>query len=350
MASSNTIGIGLVGAGMWGETHALVYSRHPKATVVAVADADPARAEGLARKYGAKRWYGRIDALVEDPEVDAIAVATPDFAHRDPIVLAARFGKSVLVEKPLATTADDLDAIERAVKSSGIKVMVDFHNRWNPPIALARESIERGELGEIVSAYYRLSDTLYVPTEMLSWARYSSPLWFLGPHIVDTVCWLIGDEVARVYAVSRSKVLVKRGIDCPDIYQAILEFRGGAIASIETSWIVPNSHPNINDHKASVIGTKGMIALDLSNNSTIVRFTEHDVENPDFLVMPVIHGEPAGFAYQSIRHFVDRLADGRPFLASFEDGIKVSRILLAIAESAESGKPVDLGAPKGGER
>lgn len=153
--------------------------------------------------------------MMRDPEIDAVAVVTPDFAHCGPIVAAARAGKHVIVEKPLATTEVDVREIAEAVRKAGITLMVDFHNRWSPPVVLTRDNIEKGDLGKIISAYVRLNDTVQVPTRLLSWAAKSSVLWFLGSHTVDMLHYLLDDEVERVYAVSRSEVLQGQRIRCP---------------------------------------------------------------------------------------------------------------------------------------
>ena len=93
---------------------------------------------------------------------------------------AARAGKHVLVEKPLATSREDVNAIVQAAKQNGVRVMCDLHNRVNPPFALARQRIAGGELGEVRSLYMRMNDACSVATEMLSWAKESSILWFVG--------------------------------------------------------------------------------------------------------------------------------------------------------------------------
>ncbi len=340
--SMKKIGFGIIGAGMWGRAHAEVYSTHPMAALAAICDTDLEKARALAAQFGSPPVYGNFERLMEDPAVDAVAVVTPDFAHCTPILAAARTCKDVLVEKPLATTSEDLDRILEAVTRSGVRCMVDFHNRWSPPIVVARQSIAAEELGRLVSAYVRLNDTIHVPTCMLSWAARSSILWFLGSHAVDTLRFLSGDEVERVYAVVRSGVLNARGIEVPDIYQAILEFRSGMIATTENNWIVPDTNPSVNDFKINVLGSKGMISLDLTHNQLIEKYLEKSAFHPDVLVAPCIHGKRPGFAYESIRTFVDCLAQDKPLPVTLKDGIRVSRVILAMFESAAKGEPVTV--------
>ncbi|NLY29137.1 MAG: gfo/Idh/MocA family oxidoreductase, partial [Firmicutes bacterium] len=111
---------------------------------------------------------------------------------------------------------------------------------------------------------------------------------------------------------------------------------------MENGWITPNTHPCVNDIKFNITGTKGMINLDLSNNQMIERFTEDKNDRPDVLVRHFIHGKPKGFAYESIRHFVDCLVSGEEFLVSIYDAANTSLVILAIFESVATGKPVKV--------
>ena len=342
MKLKDPIRFGVIGVGLWGEVHAEIYSNHPYAALAAVCDRDSKRAKQVAQAYGAERVYTDFRDLAADPGIDAVAVVTPDFAHRDPIVAAAEAGKHIITEKPLATTREDAEAVAKAVRKAGITFMVDFHSRWNPPLAIARQNIAEGKLGRIVSAYFRLNDTISVPTEMLSWAEKSSILWFLGSHTVDSLRFLFEDEVERVYSVSRSSVLKSRGVDVPDLYQSVMEFRSGIVATIENNWIIPNTHPSVNDIKVNILGSKGMINMDLTNNQMIERYLEDSTDHPDCLVKPRVRDRHVGFAYESIRDFVDCLFLGKEVQANLEDGLNVTKVVLAIMESASTGAPVTV--------
>jgi predicted dehydrogenase len=333
---------GLIGVGTWGNVHAETYSTYNRASLTAVCDLDAARARKTAQQWGAHRVYTDYHEMLRDPDIDAVAVATPDFAHREAIVAAARAGKHIIVEKPLATTRQDLDQIAEAVTKAGVTFMVDFHCRWCPPLVVARTDIENGVIGEIVSAYLRLNNTLYVPLKMLSWAGKTSILWFLGSHTIDALRFLLRDEVVRVYSVSRSGVLRGKGVDVPDIYQTILEFAGGPVATIENHWIMPDTSPSYNDFKVSIVGSKGMFNMDLTHNQLIERYLEDRCDNPDVIDAPLIRGRHVGFVYESIRHFVDCVADDKPVAATLDDGMRVSTVILAIMQSASTREPVKV--------
>jgi predicted dehydrogenase len=342
MNMKDPIRFGVIGVGLWGQVHAEIYSNHPYTTLAAVCDRDSKRAKQVAERYGSERVYTDFRDLAADPDIDAVAVVTPDFAHRDPIVAAAEAGKHIITEKPLATTLEDAEAIAKAVRIAAITFMVDFHSRWNPPLAITKKNIADVKLGSIVSAYFRLNDTISVPTEMLSWAEKSSILWFLGSHTVDSLRFLFEDEVERVYSVSRSSVLKGRGIDVPDLYQSVLEFRSGIVATIENNWIIPNTHPSVNDIKVNILGSKGMINMDLTNNQMIERYLEDSSDHPDCIVKPQVRDKHVGFAYESIRDFVECLFLGKEVQANLEDGLKVTKVVLAIMESASTGLPVTV--------
>lgn len=336
------IKMGIIGAGLWGNVHGEIYSTHPSSVLTAVCDLNREQADAVSRKYGNPDVYTDYREMLRKADIDAVAVVTPDFAHAAPIIAACEAGKHVLVEKPLATTREDLAAIRKAVESANIKLMVDYHNRWNPPIALARDDIREGKLGTIMSAYYRLNDVISVPLEMLSWSGKSSILWFLGSHTVDTLRFLFDDEVARVYSVSRSVVLKERGLMVPDLYQTILEFRGGPVATIENNWIVPNSNPFINDIKANILGSRGMLDMDISHNNLYQRFLETGYDHPDCIIKPRIFGQTKGFACESIRHFIEALSEGKDPMVGLEDGVRVSQVILSIFESAKTRQSVEV--------
>jgi predicted dehydrogenase len=332
----------IVGAGIWGENHAKIYQAHPFCQVAAVCDRDRGKAEALAAKIGIDRYYDDYREMFKTSGCDAAAIVTPDFAHAEAAICAAEHKKHILVEKPLATTRDEVFAMREAFAKNGVRVMVDLHNRWSPPFNVAHQSLERGELGKPYSAYMRLNDIKWVATDMLPWAASSSILWFLGSHSVDTLRWFFSDEVARVYAVSRKGLLASLGVDTVDTYLTTLEFKNGGIAQMENGWITPNANPCVNDIKFNILGDRGMISLDLSSHNLIQKYTDEKVQVPDVLVQHSIFGYPRGFAFESIRSFVDCILSGEEFRVSVEDAANTSLVILSIMESARTGQPLEV--------
>jgi len=335
-------GFGLIGCGTWGAVHARTYQASPWARLVEVCDKDANRAAHFAEQYGAQKHSSDWLELLANPEIQAVSIATPDFAHSEVVIAAIEAGKDVLSEKPLASTVEDCRRILAARERKSIKLMVDFHNRWNLPFLSIRRQLEAGELGKLLAINIRLNDTLFVPTRMLSWAARSSPAHFLGSHIIDLVRWMSGAEVSRVYAVSRSVVLKDAGVDTPDFFQYILELSSGATAMVENCWIVNESSPSVFDFQSEFIAAKGTAYVNASHNRTVEIYTDRGVQLPDVAGAPDRYGQPVGFAVAAIEHFIDCVVNDKQPMVTGEDGLSVARVLAAIEESAATRHPVDV--------
>ena len=339
--------LGVVGAGICGRMHVRAYVQHPSAELVGICDLDESRAKQVAEEFGVPNWYGNLDELLATG-LDGLSVATPDAAHAGIAVRAAEDGVHVLVEKPLATSLGECERMIAAAAEKDVFLMVDWHNRWNPPCFHAWNAIRNGELGEVRYIYYRLSDTIYVPTRMLPWAGESSVMLFLGSHALDTTCWLMGRAPTRVYCKRQEGVLTGMGIDTADMYVTMVDFAGGATAVIENSWVLPQTAPSLIDHKCEIIGSDGVIYLDLTHHRAFAKYTPGtsggfpDAAYADMFIAPEIQGRQVGFAVESIYHFVECIRDGKKPLISGEDGLLNTRLTLAAEESAREGRPVGL--------
>ena len=348
----NDAGMGVIGVGTWGKLHAEVYASTPGVRLEAVCDADEARATAVARECGGAVFTSYVELLF-DPTVIAVSVVLPDFLHVEACLMAISRGKHVLVEKPLATTEEEALRIIEAARSAGVTLMVDFHNRWSPMFCALKDSLDRGDLGSPRYTYYRLNDTIYVPTEMLSWAGRSTVAWFLASHCLDTLLWLFdarsasegesGDLPVRVTCLTRSRVLTdERDVNTPDLYLTTVEWRSGMVTVIENCWILPEGEPSVFDLKCDVIGSKGAFHIDGSHHGA-ARLVMSSAANPDVLVAPRIHGVPTGFAAESIRHFAACVATGAEPMVDGVDGLAVTRLILHMEESARRGCAVEVG-------
>jgi predicted dehydrogenase len=335
-------GFGVIGTGVWGETHLKTYSTHPGAELACICDLNEDLVKERAEQYGAGCWTTDYEELLDSDDVDAVSVVTPDFLHREVAVAAAEAGKHILLEKPMATTVEDCEAMIDAAEANGVTLMVDFHNRWNPAMWNIKKRIDSGELGTPEMMTLRLNDTIYVPTEMLSWAGDSTVVWFLGSHSVDLVRWFFEDEVSRIYSVSRSRVLADRGIDTPDYFHTICELEGGGVAHIENCWIMSDEMPAVADFKVEMVGSEGTALADVTAHGMLKSYTPEGAIYPDMAVVTDVHGKPNGFGVQSIRHFADCVIEGTEPLVSPMDGLENTRALVAIHESADSGQPVEV--------
>jgi predicted dehydrogenase len=333
----STVTLGIIGAGIWGTNHALALTTCPRARVEMICDRDGARAKTLGERFGCA-WTTRIEELAASG-IDAVTIATPDHLHRDPAVAMLRAGKHVMVEKPLATTVADGFAMVRAAEDAGRMLMVDFHARWHPLFMGAKGYVERGELGDPVMAYARLSDTIYVPTRMLSWSGRSGPEWFLFPHTMDLVRWLFGRDPIEVYAKGRRGLLDGMGIHSWDAIQAMVEFEGRAFCTFETSWILPESYSNVVDNRLSVYGEKG--GIEVRNEPSLWAFTDR-FHTPFSSESVTRYGKVWGYQYEPIRYFVDCVADGVAPEATGRDGLIVTAMIEATLQSLAERRPVAI--------
>jgi predicted dehydrogenase len=337
-----TIGIGLIGCGIWGSVHAQTYASSPLAKLINICDEDGDRAEAFSEKYSAKRFTTNYKEVISDPHIHAVSIATPDHTHTPIIMDALKAGKHVLVEKPLATTIQECEQILAARDAAGTILMVDFHNHWNIPFLQVKKMIDSGELGDLQMINIRLNDTIFVPTKMLSWASKSSPAHFLGSHVVDLIRWLSGNEITKVYSVSRSKVLRDKGIDTPDFYQTILELSNGASAYVENCWIVAETAPNVFEFRCEFIGSRGSTFVNLSHHRMIEKYTEEGGSFPDVLGIVDRYGKAAGFCTAPMEHFLDCIIQNKSPLTTGEDGLAATKVVQAMEESAKRGLPVSI--------
>jgi len=331
------IGVGVIGVGVFGENHCRTYTDDPGADLKAICDANEARLNEIGDRFGVADRYTDYRALLARDDIQAVSIATPDFLHCEFAVAAARAGKHILLEKPMATTEAECDTIRQAVEQAGVRLFVDFHNRFNPPMVVVREALQSGELGALQMMYVRLSDGIWVPTGMLSWGAKSTVAWFLACHCVDLIQWLSGSKVTRVFSISRSRVLKSRGVDTPDFFQTTLELSNDEVAVVENCWILADSMPSVAHFLLEAVGEKGHMEVNALQNSLIRKYLPDGATAPDIMCAPTIHGRPTGFAIESIRHFLRILEGAQPILPGPAEATHVTRVVAAIHASAERG-------------
>lgn len=333
---------GVIGAGTFGSRHIQAYDRNPDVELVGVLELNRELAEAAIAKFARTPVpvYTDINEFLAIEGLEAVSVATPDHLHAEVAIAVARAGKHLLVEKPLATTIPEAKAIVDAANEAGITLMVDFHNRVNPPFMQAYDAVRDGRVGDVSYVYARLSNTVDVAAG-LRWASSSSSLWFLSSHMVDVAQWVIGQKIVKVTAKASSGILEKRGINTPDIFAVIAEFENGALGVFEHAWILPSGSPSNKDLKFEVLGSEGAVFIDSSHNRAVEITTGVKSNYPDVLAPP--YGPHlTGFILESITQFVDAVAGRGPVLATGEEGLQVTAVLCAIIESIESGGPIDV--------
>ena len=334
------IGTAIIGAGIMGKNHARVYHELDQTEVIAAADLVESNAKELAALYNADSYTDYEQMLVDD-RIQAVSVATPDFAHYEPVVACLQAGKHVLVEKPMTTTLDEADRILDVVRETGLKFMVNYSHRWVPSYYQAKVFIEEGKIGQPLMGYTRKNDHLYVSTEMFGWAGRTSSAMFLSAHDIDLVRWYLDSEGDEVTARAVSVVLKKRGITAPDAIQAQVKFKSGAVVTFESCWIYPNTWPSMVDSFISLTGTEGVIYLERDKEQVKLGTPEAYTYPRNLLTFPIF-GKLQGAFQLSLSHFIECIVEDREPIVCGTEGRNVSAILCAIHESIEAGEAVKV--------
>ena len=330
--------IGVIGLGIMGEQYVRIYNSHPLATVTAICNRSRGRLDEVGNKYGIEARYTDYQELLSQASVDAVCVATPDFAHFQPTKAALEANKHVLCEKPFTTElheADELLALTRARPKQ--KLQVAFNHRWLSSYYHGFATINKGEIGEPLVGYARKNDTIYVPTEMINWAAKTTPTHFLGAHDIDLMRWFMASEPVSAHAFGIKRVLVARGIDTYDVIQAQVRFKSGSFATIESGWIYPNTFPTIVDSFVEVIGSRGHVHFDRKRES-IELSTEKQFTYPKTFLNYEVFGKLRGAFVECLSDFLDAVLNDTPPSVTAFDGRQVSAVLDAISRSLVSGK------------
>lgn len=331
----------VIGVGIFGEIHVSAYKSYEKAELVKICDLNEKRAKEISEKYNVK-YTTDYKEIAQDKEIQAVSVATPDFAHKDIVVEMLKNGKDVLVEKPMATNISEAESMVEEAKKQNRILMTDFHNRFNPYIVQIKESFDKGEAGDISFIYTRLSDRIDVPLKWFNWSGKSGPHWFLFPHIVDLSCWFAKSLPEKIFAVGKKGVLSSYGVDTYDTVTAILDF-GKFYAVVETSWIIPETWPAICDFCFKLEGSKGRLVVDFGEAITkISSDVTKQLSYPFVIGETNIENKPFGFAVLPIYHFVDCILQNKKPIISPEDGLNNVKIIAKIVESIEKGKIVNF--------
>jgi len=330
--------IGIVGAGLRGRLFAAALATRSDVRVVAFAEPSQRVAAAATEATGIDVVASHID-LLERYSPDAVIVATPDFAHRQVAVDVALTGTHLLIEKPLATTLEDAEAIAAAVREGGGRCLVGFENRWNPHVVAALHAVESGDLGDHVTSSATLSNSYFVPTEMLSWAALSSPAWFLMPHSLDLILALSGRVPVSVTAAGSRGILTARGVDTWDVVHALITFDDGTTASLSSTWVLPDARDGIVDFQFASIGTKGSVTADLGHQGlTLVT----DKQRATWPLGSSVGHNPSGPAAWMVLDFATNLISGEPLGPDVEHGLLVTKTICAMEESLRTGRSVVL--------
>lgn len=231
MTEQETIGVGIIGAGWFGERHAVALR---VAGGFRLVGACSARSEGLAAFTAAHggAGYANADALLADPAIKAVVIATPHDTHADLACKAAAHGKAILLEKPMAPTLAACDAIAARVAETGVPFMVGHTQRFAPSVAAARALLRSGDLGRVRFGTSTMVKLWMEPNRKPWHLRNDSGggmLMTAGIHALDRLLWLVGERVERVFAVASAAFHAQ---EADDSALLLLRFAGGAAATV----------------------------------------------------------------------------------------------------------------------
>ena len=321
------IKVGVIGVGFMGRNHALAYKKIPEAELVGVADVDSERSRAVADEAGVQSYTDSHDLLVESG-AQAVSICTNDQFHVEPSLAAFHAGSHVLLEKPIATTLEDADRILEAAEEAGRCFLVGHILRFEPRYLEAKNAVDSGEIGDVISVYARrlnhqgAQDVLKGRVSVLS---------FLGVHDFDVCQWLTGSRASRVYCESADGLLRSRGYNVEDQTFTTIRFDGGAVACVEAGWALPNTHPRQADFALEVIGTKGVINLELMSSGI-------SLCGQDGLRYPRL-----GDALEKqLEHFVHCIRGLESPAITGQEARHAMEISLAAQESAKNCLPVEL--------
>jgi len=370
------IGIGLIGSGFMGRSHAIafravsgIFSDIAATPVLEIlADIDAPTAARAANAMGFARSTGDWHALIADPAVHVVDITTPNQLHKPMALAAIAAGKHVYCEKPLAPTAADAQEMADAAERAGVQTFVGFNYLKNPLLAFAREVIEGGEIGEVVSFRgLHAEDYMADPAALWTWrldpVGGHGAIADIGSHILSIARYLCGDivevcgQVATVIgerpaapgASETRKVLVD------DQARALLRFASGATGSVEASWVATGRKMTI---AFEITGTKGTLAFDQERMNEIQLYVTGQARgregfktilsgpaHPHYAPFCPAPGHHLGFNDMKtieVRAILAALSGGPVFLPDFREAARIQATVDAVVTSARERRWVSV--------
>jgi len=335
----------LVGCGKIAKKHAHVIQNYlDDAEIVGFCDKVPERAQKFGEKYNAAAFSSvqQMMASVGD-EIDIINILTPSGIHYQSVTELVRYGKPLVVEKPIALQLEEADEIVRACDAHGVKIFVVHQNRYNVPIVKAREAFAQGRLGKLVMGTVRLrwkrDQTYYDSANWRgTWAYDGGVFTNQASHHIDMLTWFMGD-VESVKAVGVTRLV---NIECEDTGAAIIRFTNGAIGIIE---VTTATRPKDLEGSISILGEQGSIVIGgfFMNELTTWEFEEPQPD--DEIVFEKYGKNPEGWGYnlgEYLKGVIQSIKNGKAGLVDGLEGRKSLELISAIYESIETGREIPL--------
>jgi len=339
------LGFGIIGCGTIANWHVAGVRACKDAVLVGAADAKPEFSEKFCAKYGIKQFMS-VEEMLASPEIDVVCICTPSGLHAPYAIQAAKAGKHIMLEKPMALTVESCDEVIKACDENNVKCGVISQSRFTKTIQTIKKAIEDGKLGKIVTAdvsmkYYRSPEYYAGSSWRGTWAMDGGgALMNQGIHGIDALQYLMGN-VKSIYGYART---LARDIEVEDTCSAVLEFENGAVGIIQGTTSVYPGYPR----RISISGTKGTITI----NEEL--FECYDIEGEDTLPEGVVIGgdQRSGAADPTnmdttghemhIADLVDAILNDKDPMITPRDGKRPVQIITAIYKSSQTGEKVEL--------
>ena len=325
--------VGVVGLGYWGPNLARNFDRLPGAELRWLCDASDEALERWGRAFPGARTTASVDDLLADDSLDAVVVATPVPTHAELAIRVLEAGKHCFVEKPLARSEQEAEAVSEAARGSGRVLMVGHLLEYHPGVERLSQLVSSGELGEL----------RYVYSNRLNLGKHrqdENALWSLGAHDVSVILRLAGEEPYECSAVGES--YVKPGVE--DVVFAFMRFRSGLVAHMHLSWLDPHK-----ERRFTVVGSKRMATFDdmeLERKLTVYdkgfdedysSYGEYIARSGDVFSPRIPNDEPLSI---ECRHFLECVRDGAEPRSGAESALRVVRVLEQLQRSLTEGAGV----------
>jgi UDP-N-acetyl-2-amino-2-deoxyglucuronate dehydrogenase len=340
-----TLGFALVGCGNIARKHAHALHHYlDEATIGAFVDRDLSRAQEFSRKYGAPAFCSTEEMMrAVGDRIDVLSVLTPSGSHCESVLDLVKYGRPLVVEKPLALRLEDADRMIEACDVHGVKLFVVHQNRYNLPIVKAREAMEQGRFGRLVLGTVRLRWTrnqAYYDSESWrgTWAHDGGVYMNQAAHHVDMLTWFMGDvESVRSMAATR---LVK--IECEDTGVAVIRFNSGALGVLEATTA---TRPKDLEGSISILGEKGSVVIGGFFMNELVTWNFEEKQPIDDVIFETYGKNPPDVAYNHGEYLRDVIVSLQTKKAALVDGLegrKSLELITALYESIETNTDVQL--------
>lgn len=335
----------LVGCGRIAKRHSelLGHGQIGGARLGAVVDIVPEKARRIGEQFSVP-WFRDMHEMMTTVKPDVVVVLTESGNHAKHVIELARHGKHIIVEKPMALTIDDADAMIEACAVNGVKLFVVKQNRFNVPVVKMREALESNRFGKLVMGTVRVRwcrDQSYYDQDAWrgTWALDGGVLTNQASHHVDLLQWMMGD-VESVFAKSTTALV---DIEAEDTAVVVLKFRSGALGIIEATTA---ARPKDLEGSISILGEKGSVEIGgfAVNEMKVWNFKESRPDDADVMTKYSVNPPNVyGFGHQAYyEHVVESLKNNSAHLVDGIGGRRSLELITAIYESIETGKEVFL--------